>query len=237
MRFPLKLYRQNSIHRLVDIHPTARLGTGNRIGPFVVIGPNVEIGNGNYIASHAVIGSASFDTRSRDVCGGPVAIENSCYIGEFASVKGGRISQTRISDFASIGSHASIGHDAHVSSRATILPLSVIGGHAHVGTHALIGMGSTIRQKTVVGAYSTVAMGSVVLRHVPPLSLYVPGKTLRTNTYRVPKDSKLRQLPHGCIYEDSLLVEDVFADVKATFLAQCDRTNFISAEREGEPDD
>lgn len=227
MRFFTRTYRSNSIHRLVDIHPTARIGVGNYIGPFVVIGPYVVIGNNNHISSHAVIGASSFDTRLQDICGGSVTVGNACYVGEFASVKGGRISPTQIDDYAAIGSHVSIGHDAYVSSRATILPLSVIGGHAHLGIHSLVGMASTIRQKTVVGAYSTIAMGSVVLRHIPPLSLYIPGKTLRTNTYRVPRDSALRELPHGRIYEDSMLAGDVFVNVRADFLSACRRVNSI----------
>jgi len=47
------------LHPLCDVHPSAQIGDGARIGPFVTIGAGCVIGPGARIASHVSIGDAA----------------------------------------------------------------------------------------------------------------------------------------------------------------------------------
>lgn len=179
-----------------NIHPTAivedgaRIGENVRIGAYSVIGPDVvlgsgvivhphvvisghtEIGSGTEILSFAAIGGSPQDTSYKDEPTS-VAIGQNCVIHEYATVHRGTV---RGRKRTVIGSHcylmlgAHVAHDCVVGDHVLLVNNATLGGHVEIGEHAILGGLSAIQQHCRVGAHAFIGGLSGVVTDVIPFA-------------------------------------------------------------------
>ena len=178
----------------VDIHPTAlvaegaRIGAGSRIGAFCHIGPHVEIGPESVLHSHVVVagrtrigpkaelfpfacvGHAPQDLKYK---GEPseVIIGARCRIRENVTINpgttgGGMV--TSVGDDCLIMAGAHIAHDCKIGNHVILVNNAILGGHVEVGDHAILGGGSGVHQFVRIGAHAMIGGMSGVEQDVIP---------------------------------------------------------------------
>lgn len=162
-----------------DIHPTAmvedgaRIGAGVTIGPFAIIGHNVTLGDGVTVDAHAIVrGRTTIGERTRisafAFIGGAaqdlsyngedtgIAIGSDCIIREYATIHRGTArsrGMTVIGNhcFMMVGSH--VAHDCIVGDHVILTNDALLGGHAEIGDYAILGGAAAVQQRTRVGAH------------------------------------------------------------------------------------
>jgi UDP-N-acetylglucosamine acyltransferase len=182
----------NKIHPTALIGPHVELGSNNIIGPgAVVIGP-CEIGDDNWIGPYAVIGTPgeyqglqhpeAWQTGS----GGFVKIGSGNTIREFVTVQVSAGTTTSIGSNCYFMTKSHVPHDAVIEDHVKVACAALIGGFCHIGRSAYIGLGAIIHQRLYVGEGAMVGMGSVVTKHVPPLSKFFgsPAKIMGFNEFK-----------------------------------------------------
>ncbi len=163
-----------------DIHPTAivedgaRIGAGVQVGAYAVIGRDVvlgdgvtvhahasvsghtEVGAGTRIFSYASVGGEPQDTSYR---GEPTAVTigGDCIIREYATVHRGTVrgrGRTVVGDrcFLMIGAH--VAHDCVVANHVLMVNNATLGGHCEVGEHAILGGLAAVQQHCRIGAHA-----------------------------------------------------------------------------------
>jgi UDP-N-acetylglucosamine acyltransferase len=177
-----------------DIHPTAivedgaRLGTGVSIGAYAIVGREAvlgdgvvvhpharisgltEIGPGTRIHSFAAVGGEPQDTSYRDE---PtrVAIGSDCIIREYATVHRGTVrsrGRTVVGNqcFLMIGAH--VAHDCVVADHVLMVNNATLGGHCEVGEHAILGGLAAVQQHCRIGAHAFIGGLTGVVTDVIP---------------------------------------------------------------------
>ena len=147
-----------------DIHPTAivdpgaRLGTGVRVGPYCVIGANVEVGDGCRLRNHvtlegpSAIGAdnvfypyASIGQQTQDLKyqGEPtrLRIGNGNTFREFVTVHRGTAPEscTRVGSRGNFLAYSHVAHDCTVGDGVIFSNNGTIAGHVEVEDYAVIG--------------------------------------------------------------------------------------------------
>jgi UDP-N-acetylglucosamine acyltransferase len=163
------------------ISPSARLGTGVRIGPSAVVGDDVELGDGCVLEPHAVVkGPSKFgrnnhvhsfaivggDPQDLTFTGQPVRLEvgESNEFREFCTVhrgtiKGGGV--TRIGGNCLIMAYAHIGHDCMIGDHVILINGAQLAGHIVVEDHATISSFCLLHQFSRVGRHSYIGAGTI----------------------------------------------------------------------------
>lgn len=185
-----------------EIHPTALIADGAKLGKNVVIGaysligPNVvleddvvvgphviieghtSVGSGTEIFPYAVLGTAPQSVRYK---GEPSTLEigEKCVIREQATLHrgteaGGMKTTVGKGCFLMVGSH--IGHDSHVGNFVSMANHATLGGHVTVGDYAVIGGLAAIHQFTRIGAYAMIAGTAGVSEDVIPFGAVMAMK-------------------------------------------------------------
>ncbi len=191
------------IHPTAVIEPGARLGEGVRIGPYAVIGGDVEIGAGTSIGPHVVIhphvrlGSAN-SVHAHAVLGDlpqDVAFagaETRLEIGDRNRIRENvtvhRASQpdrlTRVGSdcFLMAGSH--VAHDCQVGDRVILTNNVLLAGVVTVGDGANLGGAAVIHQFCRIGELAMVGGFGGVGQDVLPYSMVhgIPACHYRINT-------------------------------------------------------
>lgn len=179
---------------MAEIHPTAivedgaRLGANVTIGPFVVIGSEVELGDrvsvdshvvisgrtsigaGTKISSFAAIGGLPQDTSYADEPTETV-IGSDCVIREQATVNRGTVrgkSKTVIGNRCMLMVGAHVAHDCIVGDEVVLVNNATLGGHAEIGEHAILGGLSAVQQNCRVGAHAFIGGVTGVTSDVIP---------------------------------------------------------------------
>jgi UDP-N-acetylglucosamine acyltransferase len=163
-----------------EIHPTAivedgaRLGTGVSVGAYAIVGREAvlgdgvvvhaharisgltEIGPGTRIHSFAAVGGEPQDTSYRDEPTA-VAIGRDCIIREYATVHRGTVrgrGRTVVGNqcFLMIGAH--VAHDCVVADHVVMVNNATLGGHCEVGEHAILGGLAAVQQHCRIGAHA-----------------------------------------------------------------------------------
>jgi len=179
---------------MADIHPTAVIAAGARIGarvtigPYCVIGPHVVLGDDVTLKSHVVVdghtsigeGStvfpfASLGTPPQDLKfkGEPSRLE----IGKRNSIRehatmnpgtlgGGMLTRTGDDCLLMIGIH--VAHDCHLGNHVIMANNATLGGHVHIGDWAFIGGLAAIHQFVRIGAHAIVGGMSGVENDIIP---------------------------------------------------------------------
>ncbi len=165
-----------------EIHPSAiigegaRLGAGVRIGPYCVVGSEVELGEGCELVSHVVVAGrtaigpraklypfASIGHQPQDLkyAGEPsrLVIGSDCIIREGVTMNpgtagGGMV--TTIGDRCAFLANSHVGHDCRVGDSVILSNNAMLAGHVTLGDTVIVGGGAAIIQFARVGAHAFV---------------------------------------------------------------------------------
>lgn len=163
-----------------DIHPTAivadgaKLGAGVRIGPYSVIGPEVELGEGCELLSHVVVAGrtrigprtrifpfASIGHQPQDLKykGEPstLTVGADCILREGVTLnpgtEGGGL-KTVIGDRCAFLANSHVGHDCIVGNNVIFSNNVMLAGHCTVGDFVILGGGAAVIQFARVGSHA-----------------------------------------------------------------------------------
>ena len=189
-----------------EIHPTAviqegaRIGEDCRIGPYCVIGPNVILGTGCELYSHVVIdghteiGSentfypfASIGLRTQDLKwdGGTTwtRVGSNNTFREYVTIH----SATADGDATVIGSHNNllaythVAHDCQLGDHIIMSNVGTLAGHVIVEDRAIVGGLAAVHQFCRIGTMSIIGGCSKVVQDVPPYMM-LDGNPAATRT-------------------------------------------------------
>ena len=176
------------IHSSAVVDRGAELQSDVEVGPFSVIGPGVVLGAGTRVGSHVVIeGPARIGERNRihsfSTLGG--APQDKKYRGESSTLEigdgnvireyctfnrgtagGGTV--TRVGSGNWIMAYVHIAHDCKVGSDNVMANGTTLAGHVEVEDCATFGAFTVVHQFCRIGAHAFSAMGTVILKDVPP---------------------------------------------------------------------
>ena len=176
------------IHSSAIVDPGARLDRDVEVGPFSIIGKDVVVGAGTRIGSHVVIeGPARIGEGNRihsfsTLGGAPqdkkfrgessiLEIGNGNVIREYCTFNrgtegGGMV--TRVGDGNWIMAYVHIAHDCKVGSDNVMANGTTLAGHVEVEDRVTFGAFTVVHQFCRIGAHAFSAMGTVILKDVPP---------------------------------------------------------------------
>lgn len=179
-----------------QIHPTAIVEEGARIGnnvviePYAIVKSTVTLEDGvvikaqSYIDGHTRIGkntvvwpSASIGTKTQDrkFAGEKtfVDIGENCEIREFATINAsvGEGTTVKVGDNCLIMTYCHIAHNCTVGNNVIMSNNATLAGHVEVGDNAIIGGFTPIHQFSRIGAYAMVGGMSRVTNDVPPYTI------------------------------------------------------------------
>ena len=176
------------IHSSAVVDRGAELQSDVEVGPFSVIGPGVVLGAGTRVGSHVVIeGPARIGERNRihsfSTLGG--APQDKKYRGESSALEigdgnvireyctfnrgtagGGMV--TRVGSGNWIMAYVHIAHDCKVGSDNVMANGTTLAGHVEVEDCVTFGAFTVVHQFCRIGAHAFSAMGTVILKDVPP---------------------------------------------------------------------
>jgi UDP-N-acetylglucosamine acyltransferase len=163
-----------------EIHPTAivedgaKLGGGVRIGPYCLVGRDASLGEECQLLSHVVVtGRTTIGARTRifpfasighqpqdlKYKGEPstLTVGSDCLIREGVTLNpgtegGGMV--TTIGDKCAFLANSHVGHDCHVGDSVIFSNNVMLAGHCTVGNFAIIGGGAAVIQFARVGAHA-----------------------------------------------------------------------------------
>lgn len=175
------------IHPSAIVDASARLAEDVEVGPGAVIGSEVSVGAGTRIGTHVVIRGPSAIGRnnrifpfsslgeepqdkkfrgetSRLEIGDDNVIREFCTFNRGTAVSG----VTRVGDRNWIMAYVHLAHDCRLGSDNVLANGTTLAGHVEVDDWVTFGAFTVVHQFCAIGAYSFSAMGSVVLKDVPP---------------------------------------------------------------------
>ncbi|MBW6515871.1 MAG: acyl-ACP--UDP-N-acetylglucosamine O-acyltransferase [Candidatus Cloacimonetes bacterium] len=178
-----------------DIHPTAviesgaKIGRNLKIGPFSSIGPNVvlgddnviganvriegytTIGNNNHFYHSAVIGSVCQDLKYK---GEPtkLIIGNHNRIREYVTINTSATmdEDTTIGDNCYLMAYCHIAHNCHLGNNIIMANVATLAGHINIEDFVTIGGLTAVHQFVKIGKYAFVGGVSGVKKDVPPFT-------------------------------------------------------------------
>src|SRR6202166_2203088 len=175
------------------VSPSARVGTGVRIGAFAVVGDEVELGEDCKLAPHAVVrGPARIGPKNVfdsfcSVGGDPqdlkfhgerteLVVGEGNHFREFCTVsrgttQGGGV--TKIGSDNLFMAYSHVAHDCVVGSHTVFANGATLAGHVTVEDYASVGAFSPVHQFCRVGHYAYIGACTVVTQDVPPFSRVV----------------------------------------------------------------
>jgi len=179
-----------NIHPSAIVHEGARLGVDVEIGPFSVIGPHLTIGDRARIMSqvfldgHTTIGSectvfpfASIGSQTQDLKfkGGTTYVEigDRTTLREYVTVNSGTADGevTRVGSNCHIMAYCHVAHGSKVGDRVIMANLASLSGDVIVENDAVIGGMSGIHQFTRIGCCAMVGGLCKITQDVPPYML------------------------------------------------------------------
>ncbi len=182
---------QTDIHPSAIIETGARLGQGCRIGPFCHIGPEVELGDRVWVKSHAVvsgrtrigadgvifpfavIGEIPQDTKYQGeatalTIGARVRIREHVTINTGTAGGGG---VTRIGDDGLFMAGCHVAHDVQIGNRVILVNSAALAGHCVLGDDVIVGGLAGVHQFVRIGQGAIIGALSFVRNDVVPYGL------------------------------------------------------------------
>ena len=176
------------IHSSAIIDPAASIAGGVSVGAYSIIGPEVEIDEGTWVGPHVVINGPTRIGRDNKIyqfnsigdvpqdkkfhgerstleIGDGNVIREYCTFNRGTELGGGI---TRVGDGNWIMAYVHIAHDCQVGNHTIMANATTLAGHVRVDDYAVFGAFTVVHQFCAVGAHSISAMGTVVLKDVPP---------------------------------------------------------------------
>lgn len=178
----------SEIHPTAIVHPGARLGPDVSVGPYSIVGEHVEIGAGTRIGPHVVIhghtrigsdnrifqfSSLGEIPQDKKYSGEPTRLEigDRNTIREFCTFNCGTAQDagvTRVGSDNWIMAYVHLAHDCQVGDNTIFANNAQLAGHVHVGDFAILGGFTVVHQFVRIGAHSITAMGTILLQDLPP---------------------------------------------------------------------
>lgn len=152
------------------IDDDVEIGAGSRIGPHVIIRGPTRIGRDNRIYQFSSIGDDPQDKKyageaTRLEIGDRNVIREYCTLNR-GTVQGGGV--TRIGSDNWIMAYVHVAHDCVVGSDIIMANGATLAGHVSVDDHVTLGAFTVVHQFCAIGAHCFSAMGTVILKDVPP---------------------------------------------------------------------
>lgn len=230
------------IHPTAIIDDDAEIGSGVSVGPYSIIGPHVEIGDETWIGPHVVvngptrigrgnkiyqfnsIGDVPQDKKyrgeaSRLEIGDGNVIREYCTFNRGTELGGG---VTRLGNDNWIMAYVHIAHDCQVGDNTIMANATTLAGHVTVGNFAVFGAFTVVHQFCAIGAHSISAMGTVILKDVPPFvmvagnsaSVYgLNSEGLKRRGFERETIRELRQA-YKTVYRNGLTVADAVEELE-----------------------
>jgi UDP-N-acetylglucosamine acyltransferase len=238
-----------------DIHPTAiveagaRLGAGVKVGPYALVGPEVELGDGVVVHGHAVIAGrtrigrgseifpfASIGHRPQDLKyrGEPSALE----IGERNVIRehvtmnpgtegGGMLTRVGNGCLFMMGAH--VAHDCKVGDNVIMANNATLAGHVSVGDHVIMGGLAAVLQFGRIGKHAIIGGLSGVEQDIIPFGMVTGnrGRLIGLNLVGLKRHNFARESIDGLrrAYRQLFGAEGTFQE----------RLDAVAAEFAGEP--
>jgi UDP-N-acetylglucosamine acyltransferase len=176
------------VHKTAVIEPGARLGKGVRIGPHCVVGSNASIGDGTRLFSHVVVvgnttvgknnkiyQNAVIGTWPQDVSFSgkdtEVVIGDNNVIREFVTIHCGTYKAdlvTRLGNDNYIMAYSHVAHDCEIGNGVIMANGVQLGGHVRLEDRANVGGLAALHHFVTVGRLAFVGGLTRVVRDVPP---------------------------------------------------------------------
>lgn len=185
-----KLVAIRNIHETAVVHPGARIGKNVEIGPYAVIGENVVIGDGTKIYAHVFIDGwtsigkdceifpgASIGTEPQDLkFSGEksyVFIGDRTKIRECATVgrATGEGEETRIGNDCLMMAYTHVAHNCVVGNNVIMSNAATLAGHVIVEDRAVIGGLAGVHQFVKIGRNAMIGGASKVVQDVVPFTI------------------------------------------------------------------
>jgi UDP-N-acetylglucosamine acyltransferase len=177
-----------NIHPTAIVDPGARIGADVEIGPFSIVGPqaligektalrshvviegDVQIGAGNVIGHGAVIGAPPQDVSFSPERKTRVEIGNTNVIREYCTIHRGTAegTSTKIGDNNFLMTGAHVGHNCLIGNNIVIANNCLLAGYVRVDDGAFLGGGSTFHQFMHIGRLVMVQGSSAFGKDLPP---------------------------------------------------------------------
>lgn len=173
------------------IHPSAKIGKNNYVGPHCYIG-DCEIGDNNIIhANVSIYDRTSIGCNNEIHSGavicvdglgcerkadgtliefpqlGGVVIGDNCYIGGNTHIASGSLADTIIENGCKINGMCFIGSNDHLHENVWITGSTMLAGTVEVGKNTTIFSRVIAREWIKIGENVTIGMGSVVTKNIP----------------------------------------------------------------------
>jgi UDP-N-acetylglucosamine acyltransferase len=176
------------VHPTAVVDPGARLGANVRIGAFCVIGADVQIGDDTIVGPHCTItGPARIGARNHfhghaAIGGDPqdkkfagerteLLIGDDNVVREFTTISrgtgnGGAV--TRIGNGNWLLAYVHVAHDCIVGNGCVFSNNATLAGHVEVGDQVILSGFVGVHQFCRIGAHAFIGMGAFVNGDVPP---------------------------------------------------------------------
>ena len=183
----LRPVSEPEIHATAVVDPGARLGHNVKVGPYAIIGPDVVIGpdcvigssvlltghviigSGNRIFHGAAIGCEPQDKKYRGEVS-YVEIGDNNDIREYCTIHPatGEGASTCVGSDNLLMAYVHIAHNCRVHDRTVLANAVNLAGHVEIESHAIVGGMTPVHQFVRVGAFAFVGGGSRLPQDVPP---------------------------------------------------------------------
>ncbi|HWE45573.1 MAG TPA: acyl-ACP--UDP-N-acetylglucosamine O-acyltransferase [Caulobacteraceae bacterium] len=178
----------SNIHPTAIVHDGARLGDGVEIGPFSIVGPKVTLGDGVRLISHVVIDGLTEIGEGSTIY--PFAVlgpapqhlghkgeDTRLVVGKnnivrehvtmhTGTVGGGGLTSVGDNGLYMVGSH--VAHDCLIGNHVVFANNATLGGHVKIGDFVFMGGLCAIHQHTRIGRYAFVGGCAAVPKDVIP---------------------------------------------------------------------
>jgi UDP-N-acetylglucosamine acyltransferase len=177
-----------------DIHPTAivmpgaRLGAGVTVGAYSIIGEHVAVGEGTWIGPHVVIEGRTTIGRANRIyqfasIGGPpqdkkysgeptrLEIGDGNTLREYVTINRGTAQDagvTRVGSDNWVMAYVHFAHDCQIGDHTIFANACELAGHVHVDDWAILGATTLVHQFVNLGAHCFTGMGTYLDRDLPP---------------------------------------------------------------------
>jgi UDP-N-acetylglucosamine acyltransferase len=178
----------SQVHPTAVVDPGARLGANVRIGAFCVVGPDVEIGDDTIVGPHCTIagptrigrrnhfhGHAAIggDPQDKKFAGERTELEigDDNVVREFVTISRGTghdKSFTRIGNGNWLLAYVHVAHDCIVGDGCVFSNNATLAGHVEVGDQVILSGFVGVHQFCRIGAHAFIGMGAFVNGDVPP---------------------------------------------------------------------
>jgi UDP-N-acetylglucosamine acyltransferase len=184
------------IHETAQIAPGARIGAGVRIGPYCVIGAGVTLGAGCVLDSHVVldgdteigrenhffpfcsVGKAPQDLKYRGERS-RLVIGDRNQVREFVTIHLGTEGGGNVTEIGSdnlVMAYAHVAHDCRIGNHAILGHGATLAGHVDVADWATVGAFSAVHQFCRVGVHAFLGGYTVATKDVLPYSKTVGNR-------------------------------------------------------------